>query len=87
MNNMTDDKCARFLLTNARSLELKMGSLLDAFQSLKLHFVSVTETWYRGGKDLAAHLSDVEGSAGIKIIHKSRDGRIKSRGGRCSVRF
>ena len=87
MDNMTDDKCARFFLTNARSLEPKMGSLLDAFQSLNLHFASVTETWYRGGKDLASHFNDVEGSAGIRVIHKSRDGRLKSRGGGVAFAF
>ena len=50
INNDSSPKsnCARFLLTNARSLTPKIDSLIDAFRLLSLHFACVTETWYQG---------------------------------------
>ena len=84
---MTDENCARFLLTNARSLEPKTESLLDAFSSLNLHFSCVTETWYKGGAGLKKHLADVEGAAGVRVLHHSRDGRVKARGGGVAFAF
>ena len=76
-----NDFCMKFLLTNARSLAPKIDSLLDAFGSLGLQFAGITETWFKGGAGLKAHLSDVEGASGVRILHCSRDGRKKSRGG------
>ena len=78
---------ARFLLTNARSVIPKIDSLKDAFASLRLHFACVTETWYKGGAALADHIVDVEGASGIRILHKSRDGRVKKRGGGVAIAF
>ena len=69
------DNSLRFLLTNARSLKTKINSLVDAFDSLKLHAAGITETWFKGGRELAASLEDVEGAHGIRVLHKSRDGR------------
>ena len=43
ISNM-NSTCTRFLLTNARSLEPKTTSLIEAFDSLNLHFAGVTET-------------------------------------------
>ena len=74
------DSCARFLLTNARSLLPKMDSFNDAFQSLQLDFALVTETWFKGGKQLSSAINDFEGAKGIKILHKSRDRRLRSGG-------
>ena len=87
MIHMTDQNCARFLLTNARSLEPKIESLLDAFKSLNLHFSCVTETWYKGGSALREHLADIEGAAGVRVLHHSRDGRAKTRGGGVAFAF
>ena len=81
------ETCARFLLTNARSIKPKMASLLDSFGSLNLHFACITETWYAGGRELRDHIIDIEGAAGIKILHKSRDGRSKKRGGGVAIAF
>ena len=83
----SDEYSARILLTNARSLLPKIDSLTDAFGSLDLHLACITETWYRGGKDLKEHLIDVERSKGIKILQKSRDGRIRRRGGGVAIAF
>ena len=85
MRIMNIPNCARFLLTKA--LDPKVDYLLDAFQSLKLHFACITETWFHGGKDLSVRLNNVEGVSGIRFVHKSRDGRTKSRGGGVAVAF
>ena len=53
----------------------KIHSLQDAFESLKLHFACLTETWMKGGKALDEKLSDFEGLTGIRVIHKSRPGK------------
>ena len=87
INRPSDEYSARILLTNARSLLPKIDSLTDAFGSLDLHLACITETWYRGGKELKEHLIDVEGSKGIRILQKSRDGRIKKRGGGVAIAF
>ena len=80
---LTLEHGARLLLTNARSLKPKIDSMVDAFQSLKLDFSCITETWFRGGRDLTANIEDLEGATGIKILHKSRDGRkCNAEGGR-----
>ena len=81
------ETCARFFLTNARSLIPKMPALKDAFESLGLHFACITETWYKGGKELADHIVDIEGQYGIKILHRSRDGRSRKRGGGVALAF
>lgn len=75
------------MLTNARSLAPKIESLVDAFGSLNLHFACITETWYSGGKELRDHIGEVEGRTGIRILQKSRDGRIRKRGGGVAVAF
>ena len=87
MRFMNDNMCTRFLLTNARSLEPKTDSMIQAFDSLNLHFAGISETWYKGGGALADHLIDVEGASGIKILHQSRDGRLKTRGGGVAFAF
>ena len=87
INGMNHENEIRCLLTNARSLMPKMDSMIDAFRSLDLNFASITETWFRGGKALANKLTEVEGSSGIKILHRSRDGRIKKTGGGVALAF
>ena len=79
--------CAKFLLTNARSLTPKVDSLVHAFGSLGLHFAGITETWFKGGRKLEEGLDDIEGATGIKIIHRSRDGRKKHHGGGVALAF
>ena len=86
MSNM-NSTCTRFLLTNARSLEPKTASLIEAFDFLNLHFAGVTETWFKGGRALTDRLTDIEGASGIKILHQSRDGRLKTRGGGVAIAF
>ena len=87
INHDNDHNCARLLLTNARSLLPKEDALVDAFQSLELHFAGIVETWFKGGKALRERLDDLEDSKGIKIIHKSRDGRKKAAGGGVAFAF
>ena len=57
----------------------KTDALTDAFESLILDFTCVTETWFKGGKELEEMLTDIEGASGIRFIHKSRDGRGRSK--------
>ena len=52
--------CAKFLLTNARSLIQKTDALTDAFESLGLDFACVTETLFKGGKALQDALVDID---------------------------
>ena len=77
----------RFLLTNARSLKPKIDSLVDAFTSLDLHFASVTETWYKGGSRMNDDIVELEGRSGIRVLHRSRDGRSARAGGGVALAF
>ena len=64
-----------------------MGALVAAFDSLDLDMACITETWFKPGGDLGAKLCDVESEHGIKIIHKSRDGRHRRAAGGVAVAF
>ena len=61
--------------------------MVDAFEFLGLDFLCVTETWFKGGKELALLLRDLQGKSGLSIIHKSRDGRGPTRGGGMAIVF
>ena len=82
-----DDQCAAFLLTNARLLINRMGALADAIDSLKVDVACVTETWFKGGKKLQEGLGRLQGERGVKVLHRSRDGRRKSAGGGVAIAF
>ena len=87
INPTLKNNCAKFLLTNARSLIQKTDALTDAFESLGLDFACVTETWFKGGKALKDSLDDIEGASGIRFVHKSRDGRRSGYGGGVAIAF
>ena len=87
INLIKDEFAVRLLLTNARSLRPKVDSLSTAFSSLGLSVACITETWYRGGKELKEHINDFEGETGIRILHRSRDGRARHSGGGVAVAF
>ena len=86
IKSVTKD-AVRFMLTNARSLKPKISSMIDAFTSLDLHFAAITETWFRSGASLRDSLEDIECSTGIKILHRSRDGRARRIGGGVAFAF
>ena len=95
-NNETDERindqcvaenCANFLFTNARSLAPKLCALTQAFESLGLHGAGITETWFKGGKELNKKLNELEDSEGIRVIHRSRDERKKKTGGGVAFAF
>ena len=75
------------MLTNARSLLPKVGALVDAFDSLDLDAALITETWFKPGKDLQSRLDDLEGEHGIRVIHRSRDGRSRKAAGGVALAF
>ena len=77
INTIKDDYSVRLLLANARFLKPKIDSLKSAFTSLGLNVACITETWYKGGVELKEHIRDMEGEHGLKVLHKSRDGRTK----------
>ena len=77
----------RFILTNARSLTPKIDSLLDMFGEMQLSFAAISETWFKGGRQLEGELSDIEQAAGIKFLCRNRDGRSKQRGGGVAIAF
>ena len=79
--------CIHFILTNARSLAHKITSLIDMVQELDLNFAAITETWFKGGVQLRQELSDIEQAAGIKVLHRNRDGRRKTRGGGVALAY
>ena len=87
VDNYQNEQCFRLMLTNTRSAIPKMNSIKDAFNSLSLHFACLTETWFRGGKVLKEKLINVEGSSGLRILHKSRDGRRNGIGGGVALVF
>ena len=85
--NSNSEYSVRLLLTNARSLTPKIDSLVEAFQTLDLNAASITETWFKGGKGLREGLRDLEGRSGIRVLHRSRDGRSNRRGGGVALAF
>ena len=87
INPTLKTNCAKFLLTNARSLIQKTDALTKAFESLGLDFACVTETWFKGGKALKDSLVDIEGASGIRFVHKSRDGRRAGHGVGVAIAF
>ena len=87
IDNLTDENCVKSLLANASSIMPKIDSLVDAFNSLNHHFECITETWYKGGAALKDHLTDLEGASGIRVLHRSRDSRLKKRGGGVAIAF
>ena len=87
INQLKNENAVRLLLTNARSLRPKTESLKDAFSSLGLNVACITETWYKSGRDLSDHLTEIEGSSGIRILHESRDGCSRKTGGGVAIAF
>lgn len=87
INKFQHENCTSLLLTNARLLFPKTDALMDAFDSLELNITCVTETWFKPWSDLRARLADIEGEHGVKILHKSRDGRFRKSTGGVAVAF
>ena len=50
--NKVKENCISLILTNARSLALKIDSMIDMIRELGITFVAVTETWFRGEAQL-----------------------------------
>ena len=62
----------RYILSNARSLNPKIGSLIDCFNDLDLHLAIITESWLKPGRELEHDLQDLESGESLAIIHRSR---------------
>ena len=75
--NKVNENCISLILTNARSLAPKINSMLDMIRELRITFMAVTETWFKGGTQLRQELGDIEQATGVKIICKNR---VKSAG-------
>ena len=76
-----NDTRLKFFLSNARSLAPKITSLIDFMFELSSDFAIITETWFRGGRQLQAELSDIEQASGIKLVCKNRPVRGGAGGG------
>ena len=71
---------AVFLVTelmyaNARSLNNKVGSLIEVFEEYELSAAILTETWFKDGGRLEEELMDLEEAENIQIIAKNRRNR------------
>ena len=60
------------MLTNARSLSPKIGSLIDFFSEMEITVGMISESWLKDGKDLDKDLHDLEMGTSLKIIYKNR---------------
>ena len=60
---------------------------MEAFDSLDLDVACITETWFKSGKELQSRLDDLEGEHGIRVLHRSRDGRAKKTAGGVAIAF
>ena len=86
-NNDNDERkynIFNFALTNARSLQTKVGSLIDVMNELDLHMSVVTETWFKNTKQVGQELEEIEDAEDIAVICRNRSGR---RGGGVSVAY
>ena len=70
-----------FLLTNARSLTPKIGSLIEYFDERDLTFALVTETWFTSGRATENNIADLSVGVEIATINKNRHHTVKKRGG------
>ena len=87
INHVKLKNCTNLLLTNTRSLLPKTEALMAAFDSLELNIACITKTWFKPGAELRTKLDDIEGEHGVKIIHKSRDGRARKVAGGVAIAF
>ena len=60
------------LLTNARSLNPKLCSLIEFFKELDVTAGIITESWFVDGPELDKDLLDLELGTGLKAIYKNR---------------
>ena len=75
-------------VTNARSLQPKIESLVTAFEELELHVAVVTESWLKPGQKLLREIAEYENGPGISVIHKSRETRRgRNAGGGVAILF
>ena len=61
-----------FINTNARSLCLKIGSLIHCFEEMQVSFGVITETWLTDGDPLLQDVEDLEYGAGLGMIYRNR---------------
>lgn len=72
-----------FATINARSLSAKIGSLIDSFVNLELHFACLSETWLRSNESLETNIADLEESHSLSLITRNRS----SRGGGVGIAY
>lgn len=87
INVVPTENCVSLLLSNARSLLPKTYELIDASNSPDFDVACITETWFQPGKDLQSRLEDLEGEHGIRVVHRSQDGRSKRAAGGVVIAF
>ena len=71
------------LIANARSMNNKIGSLIEAFEEFQLSVALISETWFKNGSGLDREMNDLLLSDGIGMITRNRGGR----GGGVAIAF
>ena len=61
----------KFIITNARSIQPKIVSLIDYFDELKISFAMITETWLKG-PSLESVTHELTHGHSLQIIAKNR---------------
>ena len=57
---------------NARSLNNKLGSLIEIFEEYDLTIAVLSETWFESGVKLVSELKELEWGENISLIAKNR---------------
>ena len=65
------------LIANARSLALKIDSLIESFEMMNLNAALITESWLLNGKTLKNDLFHLEHGTGLIMICKNRTNRTR----------
>ena len=76
----TEEKFHEFKLinANARSLNNKIGSLIDVFDEHNVSIAILSETWFRSGGALEEEMRELEDGENIAVIARNRGSRWRS---------
>lgn len=77
-----------FALTNARSLWLKVRSLLDCFDEIELSFMIISQTWFYQCEALDKLMQRLESGENISFLNRTRRKKgNQNPGGGISIAF
>ena len=76
-NTDQDNKYTTILNTNARSLCLKIDSMIDCFNEMDCLLGIITETWLADGDTLQRDIADLSAGAGIGMLCRNRGANVR----------